>query len=78
MSNLNQKVYKHIERWRTQPITGHPYVYLDGIVLKRSWGGEVKNVSVLAAIGVDLDGYQRVVGVVEGHKEDKSGLAGVS
>ena len=74
VSNLNQKVYKHIERWRTQPITGrYPYVDLDGIVLKRIWGGEVKNVSVLAAIGVDQDGYRRVVGVVEGHKEDKSG-----
>ena len=49
------------------------YVYLDGIVLKLSWGGEVKNVSVLAAIGVDQDGYRRIVGVVEGHKEDKAG-----
>ena len=74
VSKLNQKVYKHIERWRTQPITGrYPYVYLDGIVLKRSWGGEVKNVSVLAAIGVDQDGYRHILGVVEGHKEDKAG-----
>ena len=73
VSKLNQKVYKHIERWRTQPITGHPYVYLDGIVLKRSWGGEVKNVSVLAAVGVGQDGYRRILGVVEGHKEDKAG-----
>ena len=65
VSKLNQKVYKHIERWRTQPITGrYPYVYLDGIVLKRSWGGEVKNVSVLAAVGVDQDGYRRILGVV--------------
>ena len=57
VSNLNKKVYKHIERWRTQQIEGSfAYVYLDGIVLKRSWGGEVKNVSVLAAIGVDSDG----------------------
>ena len=74
VSKLNQKVYKHIERWRTQPITGrYPYLYLDGIVLKRSWGGEVKNVSVLAAVGVDQDGYRRILGVVEGHKEDKAG-----
>jgi transposase-like protein len=74
VSKLNQKVYKHIETWRTQPIEGrYAYVYLDGIVLKRSWGGEVKNVSVLAAIGVDQDGYRRILGVTEGHKEDKSG-----
>ena len=77
VSKLNQKVYKHIERWRTQPIQGeYAYVYLDGIVLKRSWGGEVKNVSVLAAIGVDQDGYRRILGVAEGHKEDKSGWQG--
>jgi transposase-like protein len=77
VSKLNQKVYKHIEAWRTQPIKGtYAYVYLDGIVLKRSWGGEVKNVSVLAAIGVDQDGYRRILGVAEGHKEDKSGWLG--
>ena len=77
VSNLNKKVYKHIEAWRQRPIEGHfPYVYLDGIVLKRSWAGEVKNVSVLVAIGVDQDGYRRILGVQEGHKEDKSGWSG--
>jgi putative transposase len=77
VSNLNKKVYKHIERWRTQPIEGDfAYVYLDGIVLKRSWGGEIKNVSVLAAIGVDKEGMRRILGVSEGHKEDKAGWLG--
>jgi len=77
VSKLNQKVYRHIERWRQQPIEGEfPYVFLDGLVLKRSWGGEVKNVSVLAAIGVGADGHRRILGVVEGHKEDKSGWLG--
>ena len=77
VSNLNKKVYKHIERWRTQKIEGaFAYVYLDGIVLKRSWGGEIKNVSVLVAIGVDSDGYRRILGVSEGHKEDKAGWLG--
>src|SRR6056297_3236222 len=74
VTKLNQKVYQHIERWRSQPLEGaFPYVYLDGIVLKRSWGGEVKNVSVLAAIGVGEDGFRRVLGVCEGAKEDKAG-----
>jgi transposase-like protein len=45
-------------------------VYLDGIWLKRSWDGEVKNVAVLVAIGVDQDGYRQILGVVEGAKED--------
>ncbi len=77
ISELNKKVYKHIEAWRNRPIEGeHPYVYLDGIVLKRSWAGEVRNVSVLVAIGVGEDGFRQVLGVAEGHKEDRSGWSG--
>lgn len=53
VSNLNQKIYKHIEAWRNRGIDReYPYVFLDGIVLKRTWAGEVRNVSVLVAIGV--------------------------
>lgn len=71
VSELNQKLYERIEAWRNGPITGRfAYVALDGIWLKRSWGGEVKNVAVLVAIGVDQDGYRQVLGVCEGAKED--------
>ena len=71
VSELNQKIYAQIEVWRNRPIEGeHAYVYLDGIWLKRSWGGEVKNVAVLVAIGVRSDGYREILGVVEGLKED--------
>jgi putative transposase len=71
VSNLNQKIYAEIEQWRQRPLTGqYPYVYLDGIWLKRSWGGEVKNVSILVAIGVNADGYREVLAVAEGTKED--------
>ncbi len=72
VSRLNKKIYRHIEKWRMRPIEGkHPFVYLDGISLKRSWGGEIRNVSVLVAIGVDADGYRNVLGVAEGAKEDR-------
>ena len=71
VSELNQKLYERIEAWRNEPIEGEfPYVYLDGIWLKRSWGGEVRNVAVLVAIGVGQDGYRQVLGVCEGEKED--------
>ena len=72
VSSLNKKIYEHIEEWRNRPIEGeYPYVYLDGIWLKRSWGGEVRNVSVLVAIGVSREGYREILGVSEGAKEDK-------
>src|SRR5882762_5074561 len=74
VSNLNKKIYGQIEAWRNQPIEGEqPYVYLDGIVLKRSWAGEVRNVSLLVAISVNADGYRQILGIVEGAKEDKAG-----
>ncbi|MEH0007974.1 MAG: IS256 family transposase [Flavobacteriales bacterium] len=77
VSNLNKKIYEHIEDWRNRPIEGnHPYVYLDGIILKRTWADEVRNVSVLVAVSVSEDGYRQVLGVQEGHKEDKSGWSG--
>ena len=74
VSDLNQKIYEQIEAWRNRPIEGeHAYVYLDGIWLKRSWGGEVRNVvrrGGLVAIGVDAEGFREVLGVCEGAKED--------
>jgi transposase-like protein len=47
VSRLNQRIYQHIEAWRNREILGEfAYVHLDGIILKRSWAGEVINVSV--------------------------------
>src|SRR5437870_2119224 len=66
VSDLNKKIYGTIEG-------EHPYVYLDGIVLKRSWAGEVRNVSLLVAIGVNASGYREILGICEGAKEDKTG-----
>jgi transposase-like protein len=77
VSELNQKIYEQIETWRNRPIEGeHAYVFVDGIWLKRSWGGEVKNVAVLVAIGVRADGFREILGVVEGAKEDTESWRG--
>jgi len=73
VSDLNQKIYRQIDDWRQRPLEGDfPYVFLDGLWLKRNWGGEVKNVSVLVAIGVAQTGYRQILGVSEGAKEDKA------
>ena len=71
VSNLNKKIYGTIEQWRNRPITGNnPFIYLDGISLKRSWGGEVRNISVLVCIGVTQEGCREILGVAEGARED--------
>ena len=72
ISNLNKKAYEHIETWRTRPLSGdYPYVYVDGVYLKRSWGGEIQNVSILVAIGVSQEGCREILGPAEGMKEDR-------
>lgn len=73
VSNLNKKVYGHIETWRNRPLQGkYPYVYVDGIYLKRNWGGEYENVAILIAMAVNEDGYREVIGAAEGMKEDRA------
>jgi transposase-like protein len=74
ISELNKKAYVHIEAWRNRPLHGgtYPYVYVDGIYLRRNWGGEFENVSILVALGVNEDGYREVIGAAEGMKEDKA------
>jgi putative transposase len=60
VSDLNQKIYGKINEWRERPLVGEfPYVFLDGLWLKRSWG-------------VAQSGYREILGVSEGAKEDKA------
>ena len=71
LSDKLKKVYEDIDSWRTRPLESeYPYVFMDGVWHKRSWGGRVENVSVLVAIGVDSEGHREVIGVAEGMKED--------
>lgn len=72
VSNLNDKAFAAVEEWRCRPLTcEYPYVYIDGIYLKRSWGGSFENVAVMVAIGVNEDGYREVIGAAEGFTESK-------
>jgi putative transposase len=74
VSNLNKKIYAKIKAWRSRRIEGeHPYLYLDGIVMTRTWAGEVRNVSLLVASAVNSGGVREIRGICEGAKEDKSG-----
>jgi len=74
VSNLNKKIYKKIDEWRNRPLTEeYPYVYLDGIVIKRVWAEEVRNVSILVAFGVNSEGFREMLGSAEGAKEDTEG-----
>ena len=71
VSELNQKIYGKIDEWRQRPLNGDfPYIFIDGLWLKRSWGGDGKNVSMLIAMGVSQSGFREILGVSEGAKKD--------
>ena len=72
ISNLNQKAYVQIEEWRKRKLeVEYPYVYLDGIYLKKNWGGTIENIAILVALGVNSAGNREIIGAAEGGKEDK-------
>ena len=41
-------------------------IYVDGIYLRRNWGGEYENVAILVEIAVNEDGFREVLGAAEG------------
>ncbi len=72
ISNMNKKVYAEIEKWRKRELVDeYPYVYLDGIYLKKNWGGTIENVAILIALGVNSEGNREIIGAEEGGKEDR-------
>ena len=71
LSDKLKRVYTEIDEWRTRPLEDeYPYVFVDGVWHKRSWGGSVENVSVLVAIGVGKHGHREAIPVGEGMRED--------
>lgn len=69
-SNLNERALGAVEARRNRPLErAHPYVYVDGIFLKRSWGGSCVSVAAMVAIGVNDDGCREVIGAAEGFTE---------
>ena len=72
ISNLNQKAYVQIEEWRSRKLeVDYPYVFLDGIYLKKNWGGTIENIAILVALGVNSADNREIIGAAEGGKEDK-------
>lgn len=73
LSDKLKRVYAEIDEWRTGLLEGeYPYVFVDGVWHKRSWGGSVENVGILVAIGIGMDGHRGVIAVDEGMREDSA------
>lgn len=52
LSDDLKKVYSEIDAWRDKLLEQKfPYLFMNGIWLKRSWGRSIENVSALVAVG---------------------------
>lgn len=69
-SNPSERAFATVEEWRSRSLDGsYPYVYVDGIYLKHSWGGSYENVAVMVNIGVNGEGCREAIGAAEGLTE---------
>ena len=64
-----------VEAFRTRPLDAGPYTFVaaDALVLKVREGGRVVNVHALIAVGVNAEGYRKILGVDVTTAEDGAG-----
>ena len=39
-------------------------MFIDGIYLKRSWGGSFENAAMMVTVSINDDGYREVIGAI--------------
>jgi putative transposase len=64
VSRISERLREQQRAWRERPLEkAYPYLYLDATYLKVRWGASVTNLALLAAVGVDEEGFREVLAV---------------
>lgn len=65
VSRISRRLEEEQRAWRERPLKGksYPYLYLDATYLKVNWGASVTSLALLAAVGVDEEGFREVLAV---------------
>jgi putative transposase len=64
VSRIAKRLEGEQRAWREQPLEkAYPYLYLDATYLKVKWGASVTSLALLAAVGVDEEGFREVLAV---------------
>ena len=64
VSRIAQRLEEELSTWRERPLElAYPYLYLDASYFKVNWGGRVVDLALLAAVGVNEEGYREVLAV---------------
>ena len=64
VSRIAARLEEEQKEWRERPLEkDYPYLYLDATYLKVRWGASVRSLALLAAVGVNEDGFREVLAV---------------
>jgi len=65
VSRISKRLEEEHRAWWERPLKErtYPYLYLDATYLKVNWGASVTNLALLAAVGVDEEGFREVLAV---------------
>ena len=78
VANITDAINEQVKAWRNRPLDEvYPILYLDAVRLRIRDGGSVRVKACHLAIGVDLEGRKRVLGMWIEHNEAAKFWAGV-
>jgi putative transposase len=64
VSRISKRLQGEQRVWRERPLEkAYPYLYLDATYLKVKWGASVTSLALLAAVGVEEEGFREVLAV---------------
>jgi putative transposase len=64
VSRISKRLEGEQRVWRERPLEkAYPYLYLDATYLKVKWGASVTSLALLAAVGVEEEGFREVLAV---------------
>jgi transposase-like protein len=63
VSNAAALLDTELEKWRTRPLGEYPYLFLDAYYEHVREDGQVRDLAVLTAVGINRDGKREILGV---------------
>jgi putative transposase len=76
VSRIAARLQEEQRTWRERPLKkSYPYLYLDATYLKVRWGASVTSMALLAAVGVNEDGFREVLAVEVAGQEKSAAYA---
>lgn len=78
ISKITDEVLDEVQAWQTRPLESlYPVIYMDALMIKIRDGHHVKNKAAHIAVGVDMEGIKRVLGIWIAETEGAKFWAGV-